>query len=71
MTFTYREPVDGDEDDDPLFNSTREYVEQVNRYKEHQGKPTESVRKPYTFRPVTCVICGKSFEASKPNARRP
>ena len=30
---------DADEDDDPLFDSTREYVEQVDRYKEHQGKP--------------------------------
>ena len=30
---------DADEDDDPLFNSTREYVEQVDRYKEHQGRP--------------------------------
>lgn len=32
---------DADEDDDPLFDSTRDYVEQINRYKEHQGKPTE------------------------------
>jgi hypothetical protein len=29
-----------DEDFDPLFDSTRDYVEQVDRYKEHQGKPT-------------------------------
>ena len=34
------EPRDGDEDDDPLFDSTREYVEQIDRYKEHQGKAT-------------------------------
>jgi hypothetical protein len=32
---------DGDEDDNPLFDSTREYVEQVDVYKEYQGKPTE------------------------------
>jgi hypothetical protein len=31
-----REP---DEDDDPLFDSTRDYVEQMDRYKQHQGKP--------------------------------
>jgi hypothetical protein len=35
------EPEAGDEDDDPLFDSTRGYVEQIDRYKQHQGKPTE------------------------------
>jgi hypothetical protein len=35
------EPDDGDEDDDPLFDSTRDYVEQVDRYKEHLNEPTE------------------------------
>jgi hypothetical protein len=33
-----------DEHEDPLFDSTRGYVEQMDRYKEHQGKPTR--RKP-------------------------
>ena len=31
------EPDDGDEDADPLFDSTREYVEQIDRFKKHQG----------------------------------
>jgi hypothetical protein len=35
------EPDEGDEDDDPLFDSTRDYVEQADRYKQHQGQPTE------------------------------
>ena len=34
------EPMEGDEDDDPLFDSTRGYVRQMDRYKRHQGKPT-------------------------------
>lgn len=34
------EPREGDEDPDPLFDSCRGYVEQVDRYKRHQGKPT-------------------------------
>jgi hypothetical protein len=34
------EAEEADEDDDPLFDSTRDYVEQINRYKEFQGKPT-------------------------------
>jgi hypothetical protein len=29
-----------EEEADPLFDSTRDYVEQVDRYKKHQGKPT-------------------------------
>jgi hypothetical protein len=40
------EPEDGDEDDDPLFDSNREYIEQVNRYKRHQGKPIDKRRGP-------------------------
>jgi hypothetical protein len=35
------EPKQGDEDLDPLFDSNREYVEQIDRYKEFQGKTTE------------------------------
>jgi hypothetical protein len=35
------EADEGDEDDDPLFDSTRDYVDQIDRYKEHQDKPTE------------------------------
>jgi hypothetical protein len=38
------EPDDGDEDEDPLFDSTRDYIEQIDRYKQHQGKPTERRR---------------------------
>jgi hypothetical protein len=39
------EPREPDEDDDPLFDSTRDYVKQMERYKQHQGKSiTESMR---------------------------
>jgi hypothetical protein len=30
----------GDEDPDPIFDSRRTYIEQIDRYKAHQGKPT-------------------------------
>jgi hypothetical protein len=33
-------PADGDEDDDPLFDSTRDYITQIDRYKLFQDKPT-------------------------------
>ena len=32
---------DADEDDDPLFDSTRDYIEQMDSYKAFQDKPTE------------------------------
>ena len=39
------EPADGDEDGDPLFDSTRDYVEQIDRFKQHQGKPTDRLER--------------------------
>jgi hypothetical protein len=65
--YSWPEPDDGDEDDDPLFDSTRDYVEQIDRYKRHQGKPIVSTRKPYEFSKVTCVICGETFDATSRN----
>jgi hypothetical protein len=35
------EPTEGDEDDNPLFDSTRDYVEQMDRLNEYQERPTE------------------------------
>ena len=32
-------PREAEEDPDPLFDSDRDYVAQVDRYKEHQDKP--------------------------------
>jgi hypothetical protein len=65
--FDWPEPDDGDEDGDPLFDSTREYVEQIDRYKEHQGKPTSVPKKSYSRSPATCTICGNAFEATSRN----
>lgn len=39
------EPSEADEDPDPLFDSQRDYVEQIDRYKEFQDRPTEGKRK--------------------------
>ena len=33
------EPKEGDEDDDPLFDSARDYLTQIDSYKKFQGKP--------------------------------
>jgi hypothetical protein len=58
--YDWPDPSDfeGDEDDDPLYDSSRDYVEQIDRYKEHQDKATERV----TYERV-CVECGATFEA--------
>jgi hypothetical protein len=39
------EPAEGDDDLDPLFDSQRSYVEQMDRYKLHQDKPTMGARR--------------------------
>ena len=60
--FDWPEPDEGDEDHDPLFDSTRDYVEQVDRYKEHQGKPTKAEpRRQLDPITVTCANCNKKF----------
>jgi hypothetical protein len=41
------EPEEGDEDDNPLFDSTRDYLDQIERYKAHQGKSTTERRPAY------------------------
>jgi hypothetical protein len=42
--YDWPEPEEGDEDEDPLFDSTRDYVEQIDRYKAHKGSPQSAVR---------------------------
>jgi hypothetical protein len=68
--YDWPEPEDGDEDDDPMFDSTRSYLDQIERYKEHQDKPTEAPeRKTLTQYTCTCEVCGESFQAARPKAR--
>jgi rubrerythrin len=51
---------DADEDPDPLFDSSRDYLEQIARYKSHQGKLTQRKR---TEISLTCESCNKPFLA--------
>jgi hypothetical protein len=39
-TIAWASPAAPDGDDDPLFDSARGYVDQIDRYKAHAGKPT-------------------------------
>ena len=52
------------EDEDPLFDSTRDYIEQIDRYKEHKDEPTER----WTETRV-CEHCKAQFTALKSHAR--
>jgi hypothetical protein len=64
------EPDEGDDDDDPLFDSTREYLDQIARYKVHQGKSVEKPQRKKPVRhPLTCQRCGKPFMAGRRDAR--
>lgn len=55
---------------DPLLDSTREYVEQIDRYKEHQGKRIDRkprvVSKPHS---LVCAICGTAFAGYRAGAK--
>jgi hypothetical protein len=69
------EPKPGDEDPDPLFDSTRDYLTQVDRFKRHQAKPT--ARKKSAPRKKFKVICAnpncplprREFEATQKSAK--
>jgi hypothetical protein len=62
--FEWPKPKDADEWEDPLFDSTRDYVEQVGRFKKHRGKSI-SFKEP-TFKSYTCVACGIIMQRVRP-----
>ena len=67
--FDWPQPVDGDDDDDPLLDSTRDFIEQTDRFKEHQGKDTERATRQLGSYPCTCVTCGKAFASVRTTTR--
>jgi hypothetical protein len=64
--FTWPEPADATEWEDPLFDSNRDYVEQMDRYKAWQDKPTG-----YSFQTteLNCVVCGEPFVSKTKETR--
>jgi hypothetical protein len=63
--YNWPEPEAGDEDDDPLYDSTRDYLDQLARYRVHQGKSEDAGFKLYD---LTCVVCGKAWQSRRPHA---
>ena len=67
--FGYPEPADGDDDDNPLFDSTRDFIEQTDRFKEHQGKDTARAARQLASYTCTCITCGTEFTAVRRTAK--
>jgi hypothetical protein len=63
--YDWPEPEEGEEDDDPLYDSTRDYLDQLARYRGHQGKSENAGFKLYD---LTCAGCGKPFQSRRPHA---
>jgi predicted nucleic acid-binding Zn ribbon protein len=61
----WTEAFQADEDPDPLFDSTRDYVEQIDRFKRHQGKSTERSERCKIVPQRSCPICGDTFDATR------
>jgi hypothetical protein len=64
-SYDWPEPEDADEDDDPLYDSSRGYLEQLDRYHEHQGKAKLTKLRNCQSYPHVCTDCGKKFTSIK------
>lgn len=66
--YDWPDPADyeGDEAFNPLYNSQREYLEQIDAYKEFQGKEVGSTYQTHTCQNPTC---GKEFQAARSDAK--
>ncbi len=64
--FDWPEPR-ADELDDPLYDSTRDYVVQVDRFREHQGKNADVRLVRDRVVTKTCTECGNPFPSTNPN----
>jgi hypothetical protein len=66
--FDWPEPAEAEEgEDDPLYDSTRTYVEQVDRFREYQGKDADVRLARDRLVTKTCFAadCGKIFETAQ------
>ena len=66
--YAWPAPRKANEDEDPLFNSMRSYLDQVDRYKSHQGRPTRRRSRPRKYRFTECIVCGETFRMSRDDA---
>jgi hypothetical protein len=62
-SFEWPEPG-WDDFEDPLFDSSRDYMEQIASYKRHQGKEEGGAESRKTY-DMTCIICRTAFTARR------
>jgi hypothetical protein len=65
-SYDWPEPAEGDEEPNPLFDSTRSYLDQVDAYRAHQGKTIDEAMIAVT---CTCQRCGRKFTATRCSAK--
>jgi hypothetical protein len=64
--FDWPEAAEGDEDDDALYDSTRGYVEQVDRFRDYRGDDVDTGLAIDRVVIKTCALCGESFSTANP-----
>ncbi|MEB2678421.1 hypothetical protein [Bradyrhizobium japonicum] len=64
--FDWPEPAEGDEDDDALYASTRDYVEQVDVYRAHRGDDEDVGLAMDRIAIKACMVCGENFRTPNP-----
>jgi hypothetical protein len=67
--FDWPEPV-ADEWENPLYDSTRDYVEQVDVYRRHRGDDEDVGYAADRIVTGTCALCGESFTYSAATRKR-
>jgi hypothetical protein len=68
--FDWPQPQEGDEDDDPLYDSRRDYLDQIDRYRRHQGKAApRGLRERLVSYDRVCLWCSEPFTATAANAK--
>ena len=55
---------EGDEGEEPLYDSRRGYLDQIAAYKQHQGRPAERVE-----HSLICAACGAEFVSRRATTR--
>jgi hypothetical protein len=62
--YDWPQPI-AQEDDNPLYDSKRGYLDQLDRYHEHQGKAKLTKLRNCQSYPHVCTNCGKKFMSIK------
>jgi hypothetical protein len=62
--YEWPQPI-AQEDENPLYDSKRGYLDQLDRYHEHQGKAKLTKLRNLESHPCICADCGKSFTSTK------